>query len=353
MNKASQQYVVINGRKVPVGGSMPRSLDGLSRARPTQPPAQAPEKSRPTPASQLAKPRAHKPLPARNMHKKQAPTRRNAARAKTVPVKMPIHADDVDHSKHRVPRSASLTEARAQRSRYYRQHNQVSRYGRKLYEPVFSVEDNEEHPQEDLGVDIPQAVIAAHRRSVNQRIAQHHVRTINQNPTPEPQSPPKVKKSRFRGLFNEQKTMSIVASALSVAILLGYVAYLNAPNLALRIAASRAGVEAQLPKYQPSGFAFNGPVTYSEGEVALSYKSNTDQRAFELIQRNSNWDSQSLLNNYVLDQTNHYETIEEDGLTIYVYNGSEAAWVNHGLLYVIEGESLLDHNQITQLATSL
>lgn len=287
------------------------------------------------------------------MHAKQnpAPRRSKNSAATTVPVKMPI--DNIDYTKHKLPRAAHTTEARTQRAKYHNQHNQVSRYGSTHYEPLFSQLRVEQPTAESSEVHdispIPAVTLPTNPSAVNQRIIDTNLRT----PVQEQQVETAASRKTFRAWLNSQRTKSMAASLVSLLLIIGYVAYVNVPNLALRVAASRSGVNAQMPKYSPSGFALNGPVEYSEGEVALNYASNTDRRSFELVQQESTWDSQSLLNNYVLEQTSQYQTVEQDGLTIYIFNGSDAAWVNRGILYTIDGESLLNQEQIVNIATSL
>lgn len=123
--------------------------------------------------------------------------------------------------------------------------------------------------------------------------------------------------------------------------------------MALRIASSRAGFQASLPGYSPSGFRFAGPVAYSDGVIELEYASNSDDRAYSLTQKESAWDSQSLLDNYVENRTDDYLTFQERGLTVYVYDGSQATWVDRGIWYTIEGDSNLTTEQLLKIASSL
>ena len=100
---------------------------------------------------------------------------------------------------------------------------------------------------------------------------------------------------------SQKRPKLIPATIMTVLVLVagGYVAYQNIPHMALRVAAQRAGFNASLPGYNPSGFGFSGPVSYSEGVVEVEYRSNSDDRTYKLIQKESTWDSQSLLDNYV------------------------------------------------------
>lgn len=144
------------------------------------------------------------------------------------------------------------------------------------------------------------------------------------------------------------------ATALVVLILTGYVAYLNIPSLSMKVAAHRAGFAASLPSYNPVGYSLSGPIAYSPGQVTINFSSNADGRKFSLTQQPTTWDSTALLENYVMKQNPNYLTYQDSGLTIYIYGGSSASWVNGGKMYHLEGNnSQLDTDQLLQLATSV
>lgn len=159
----------------------------------------------------------------------------------------------------------------------------------------------------------------------------------------------KVKKSR--NPFKRSRLSAIATSTLAVLLLGGYLTYINLPNISMRVAATRAGVAANFPGYQPAGYSFEGPITYSTGEVAVRFK-DKDNKNFTVTQKTSNWDSQAVLDNYILKQTDSYLTYQEHGLTIYSYE-NKAAWVNGGMLYSIEGNANLSGEQILSIATSM
>lgn len=143
-----------------------------------------------------------------------------------------------------------------------------------------------------------------------------------------------------------------IASGVAALVLLGgYLTYLNLPSLSIRVAAARANVNASYPSYQPAGYSFAGPVAFSPGEVRVNFQSNTNDYDYSLVQRSSNWDSQAVLDNYVLEETEQYATLQERGLTIYLME-RKAAWVNGGTLYVIEGDAPLSSEQIQKIASS-
>lgn len=150
------------------------------------------------------------------------------------------------------------------------------------------------------------------------------------------------------------KTASLVALAASSLLLIGYITYLNIPNMALRIAAREAGFNAQMPGYRPNGFSFAGPIAYNKGELTVKFVSNTDDQSYYTIsERKTSWDSLTLRDNYVSGQIDKCSTYQERGLTIYICNGNTATWVNGGLWYTIDGDANLNADQILKIAASL
>ncbi len=149
------------------------------------------------------------------------------------------------------------------------------------------------------------------------------------------------------------RAIAITTTIFAGLLLGGLYAYQNVPKLAMRVAASRAGFQATMPTYSPSGFSFNGPVQYSTGQVVVDFKSNTDDRQYKLTQQTSNWSSDSLLNNFVANEGKQYQTYQDRGRTIYIYDNNNATWVNGGVWYQIEGKSELTTDQLVRIAASL
>lgn len=166
-----------------------------------------------------------------------------------------------------------------------------------------------------------------------------------------------VRKSTSRASHKPARTKKRFAgagmTALAIIILTGYVAYLNFPGISMKVASHRAGFAASLPR-APAGYSLGGPIASSSGLVTVDFKSNTDQRHFTLKQQPSSWDSQALLENEITKNHSNYVTYQDRGLTIYVYDGSNAAWVNGGKLFTINSEnSQLTADQILSVAASM
>lgn len=156
---------------------------------------------------------------------------------------------------------------------------------------------------------------------------------------------PARRKRRFRA-------PTIATAACALIILGGYFAYVNMPAISVRVAASRAGVNAKYPEYKPSGYSIDGPVAFAPGQVTINYKSNGNDWKYSVMQQNSNWDSSAVLDNKVLSETNNYQALSQKGLTIYRY-GDKASWVNGGVLYTIDGNASLSDDQVLKIVDSI
>jgi hypothetical protein len=147
-------------------------------------------------------------------------------------------------------------------------------------------------------------------------------------------------------------TVAMSAAALVVVVMGGYIWLQNYPHLQLSAVAGKAGFTASLPGYLPSSYGLKGPISYQTGEVALRYQA-PGQPGLSIVQQLTSWDSKSLLDNYVAKQAPSYTAVQGQGLTIYLYGKNEAAWVNGGIWYSINGASNLSRSQILKIAYSL
>lgn len=172
------------------------------------------------------------------------------------------------------------------------------------------------------------------------------------------QAPTNHKKKRFHHKVSKKfgissKTLSTSSAILAGVLLVGFFAIQNIPNLSMRVAATRAGFSAEMPDYAPAGFGFRGPINYRTGQVRVTFESNSDDRTYEVVQTNSNWNSDALLANYVEAENKQYQTYIDRGRTLFIYDGSNATWVNNGIWYQIEGDSDLTTDQLIRIASSI
>jgi hypothetical protein len=163
-----------------------------------------------------------------------------------------------------------------------------------------------------------------------------------------------VRRRVARKLHVSTRTLNTGMGLAAALVLGGYIAYQNVPNLAVRLAATRAGVHASLPGYQPAGFALAGPIQYQPGELTLSYKSNNnDNREFQVKQKASSWNSETLLDSFINANKLAYQTYQDKGKTIYIYDGNNATWIDGGVWYQVNGNAALNSDQLLRIAGSL
>jgi hypothetical protein len=145
--------------------------------------------------------------------------------------------------------------------------------------------------------------------------------------------------------------IKVGAALTAIAIMGGFVWLQNSPKLAFRSAAAKAGIDASLPTYVPSSYRQTGPATVAPGQLSLAFTS-PDNNQLQITQRRTEWDSNSLRENFVGKQSDNYLAIQGQGLTIYLYNDA-ASWVNHGVWYTVSGTAKLSREQVLKIAYGL
>jgi hypothetical protein len=150
----------------------------------------------------------------------------------------------------------------------------------------------------------------------------------------------------------KSKAGNIALLSVAGLLLVGFFAYQNAPSIEMRLAATRAGVPASMPGYKPAGYGATS-VKHEPGKVSVSFRSRTDNKGFTLTQQASNWNSASLLANTVTQNKQPYQTYQDGGKTVYIYNSSNATWVDGGVWYQLEGDASLTSDQLLRIANSL
>lgn len=343
-----KDILIINGRRYsartgkPLDGRRP-SIDGLAHSRPKTHIAATLE-NRP---AHKAEHKKHA-LEARHLHTRhKSGSSVHGTKQHIQNISAPAVQAQAAIAAH--PSTANkVTSDRLQRARHISQSRQISKFGNFGSVPARSVA---EPSASQIPIPETEPIFEQHRR---EHIEPPAPQLENRAMSTQAHHEAKIKKERFKRLVKKPRAFSMAAAALSVLLISGYMLYLNVPNMAFKVAASRSGIEAKIPDFKPNGFKFAGPINYSPGSIVISFKStNGDERKYDVAQRKSDWDSESLLENYVSRQSEHYSAIENRGLTIYVWGGSNAAWVNKGIWYAIEGDSLLGTDQLLKIAASL
>jgi hypothetical protein len=153
---------------------------------------------------------------------------------------------------------------------------------------------------------------------------------------------------------NAPKWLSVGASLVLVLLVAGFFAWRNVPQIAMKVAATRAHISAQVPGYTPSGFAYASPVNYGDGAVSMKFKaSDNGSRTYTLTQKSSGMTSKSLADT-TLPKNTQVQTSQVDGTTVYIYGPkNDAVWVNHGMQYKISNEANLNSDQLLKVASGL
>lgn len=155
------------------------------------------------------------------------------------------------------------------------------------------------------------------------------------------QAPPAHRKHH-----RKHRTASILAGVAAVLIMSGFLAYLNMPNIELKIASMHAGFSASMPSYSPTGYEL-ADIENRRGTITLSFRSG--DRSYHLTQQPSNWTSQTLQDDIIASAGS--KAIESKGRTIYIYDGS-ASWLSGGVRYDLTGNAPLDEQEIADIAAS-
>ncbi len=145
--------------------------------------------------------------------------------------------------------------------------------------------------------------------------------------------------------------VSFAASAAVFLLLAGFFTYQNLPHLAMRLADSRAGISAKLPGYHPSGYALNGAINYSPGQVSYRFQTR-DNRSFSVTQTASNWSSETLEKGFVATTNQPTQRTQAAGRIVYIYGSNNATWVDGGIWYKVEGDTALSSEQLLKIAAS-
>lgn len=147
-----------------------------------------------------------------------------------------------------------------------------------------------------------------------------------------------------------------VGATLAVALVIAaFVTWNNVPQVAVRVASIGSDIKASVPDYVPVGFSFEGPLALNDNSVTMKFKSNADpNRNYSIVQKNSDWDSASLLANYLEPEAQTYQTSKVKGATVYIFGEqNNATWVDSGKWYTIKDNANLNTDQLLKIAESL
>ncbi|MBQ9020137.1 DUF4367 domain-containing protein, partial [Candidatus Saccharibacteria bacterium] len=183
---------------------------------------------------------------------------------------------------------------------------------------------------------------------ISQSSTQQHDHSPQASPTKSPlsQTLQRQRKHTSIGKF----IMAFATSAACIGIL-GYFVSINMPSISVHVAAMQTGIEAAYPSYIPREYQLSG-VSTQDGNIVINFTGDEGKK-FNITEEKTSWDSNALLNNYVKENWDDYDTIREQGITIYVHD-SNAAWINGSTFYrIVNLNGILTKKQIKNIATSL
>jgi len=314
----------------PAGKKQGVALDGFARRKPATP---------------------HETTPAHAVHKKTQKSQtlmRHAVKKPAGPAKIAAKPKVVKHPTNQL----DVDPKRATRAQTVKKSSLISRFGapRRAISPLTSILPVQPEP-------VAPPMMDEHHKN---KLSSHHSKDTFAHALNKANShtQPKVGRVSRRHKISKKlrvstRTVNVAAASLAIMLLGGFIAYQNVPNFSMKIAAARAGVEGRMPGYQPSGFGLAGPIKYQPGQITLSYASHSDERSFNINQRSSQWNSDTLLENYVVPEQKTYQTFQDGGKTIYIYDNNSATWVDGGVWYQIEGNSALNSDQLLRMAASM
>lgn len=163
----------------------------------------------------------------------------------------------------------------------------------------------------------------------------------------------KSKNKTMKVHFGFGRVLLALSCAAVAVFAIVYFVNLSMPDVSLKVAAMQTGINAAYPNYVPRDYSISS-ITSENKKIVLEFKNASADSIFTLTEETSSWDSNALLSNYVKDTYgDNYTVVKEQGLTIFI-SGSDAAWVNGGVVYKLDTKSgSLTNKQIRSIATSL
>lgn len=191
-----------------------------------------------------------------------------------------------------------------------------------------------------------------HTQTPRQALEQSALARAESHTQTSPANSVSVLKRFWQRLLDAPARLRYTVASLLLIGGLASIGYVSLPYMSVQLASSRSDVSASLPDYKPSGFQLSKDVEYGPDHVALQYHSVSDSRSFRINKQKTDWTSDSLRTSFV-EKKGLYQTIPSNEKTVYIYNESNATWVDDDVWYTIEGASSLTSDQLLRLANSL
>lgn len=152
----------------------------------------------------------------------------------------------------------------------------------------------------------------------------------------------------------KSRRLAYALASFTSVFLIGFAVYQAVPFVQVKMASSKAGFNASLPDYAPSGYGLEGNLESENGMVTLTYSSEENSKKYRITQMPSQWNSDSLLNSYILPTGSQFERIDENGQIVYLYDeGRSATWMNNGIWYRLDGANNFSDDQLIRIVQGL
>lgn len=132
----------------------------------------------------------------------------------------------------------------------------------------------------------------------------------------------------------------------------GFIVWKNVPAVPLKVAASRAQINASLPSYTPAGFNYAGHIEVKAGAITIPYTDSS--KSYTVTQKASKMDSSSLADT-ALPKNVPTQTLDASGhAPVFGYtdnDNSVATCVSGGVQTIVSGN--IDTDSAQKVASSL
>ena len=158
-------------------------------------------------------------------------------------------------------------------------------------------------------------------------------------------------KTKLKLLAPKNKIIGSLATVFALFILAGFIAYQRVPDVAIRVAASKAGFNATVPNNVAAGYSYKGPMKVDNESITINYM-NKQSRQYEVTQEPTSWTNDSLLSKYIKTTNQPYQTYYDSNMTVYIYENNNATWIKDGVWFVLKSDGSLTKEQLLSIASS-
>lgn len=141
----------------------------------------------------------------------------------------------------------------------------------------------------------------------------------------------------------------IIVGATGVVAAFGFLAFMNKPAITMQMANMKTGFSVSLPDYRPEGYSV-ADMNYAPGAFKVAFNGPQGEK-FSIDQKKSNWDSDTLMDNFVATTDQSYQAYQANGRTVFIYGDNNATWVNGGVWYQMKSDGLSQDEMLKVAST--